>query len=83
MLSVTVPSSYHNSTCGLCGNFDGRHHNDHLHRNDVATYFHRCEKAMAAKGLMPPPCQWLLQAVTSPSAPCGVPMTPPYPSGPS
>ncbi|XP_032297568.1 IgGFc-binding protein-like [Coturnix japonica] len=76
MLSVTVPSSYHNSTCGLCGNFDGRHHNDHLHRNDVATCHRLCPGPKCPPCRQPPKNEYihskLCNVLKDPQGPFGV-----------
>lgn len=76
MLAVTVPSSYHNSTCGLCGNFDGRLHNDHLHRNDVATCHRLCPGPKCPPCRQPPKNEYihskLCNVLRDPRGPFGV-----------
>ena len=51
-VAVTVPSRYRNVTCGLCGNFDGRPANDHLHLVATVATCHR-----PCPGPACPPCQ--------------------------
>uniref|UniRef100_A0A8C0F6P7 Cytochrome c oxidase subunit 6B1 n=1 Tax=Bubo bubo TaxID=30461 RepID=A0A8C0F6P7_BUBBB len=76
--------------------FDSRFPNQNQTRNCWQNYldFHRCEKAMAAKGADAAPCQWYYRVYkslcpsewvsvpkVSPRCPQGVPKVSPRPSG--